>query len=93
MKLYPFYGLDVLNFGNGCQTEMREETTTLGLYWSAGKDVLRYNIHLLLLCQITKRTVLSDISRIFDPSRLLSPSIIKAKIILQKLWAEKIVVG
>lgn len=34
----------------------------------------------------TKRTVLSDISKLFDPLGWLSPCIIMAKIFMQKLW-------
>lgn len=68
----------------------KDETKTLGLYWSSSKDVLMYKIQASSISRITKRTVLSDISRIFDPLGLLSPVIICAKIILQQLWAEKL---
>nr|CAI5856921.1 unnamed protein product [Callosobruchus analis] len=39
---------------------------------------------------ITKRSILSVISQLFDPMGLISPCVIIAKIILQKLWLEKI---
>ncbi|KAJ8975109.1 hypothetical protein NQ317_017877 [Molorchus minor] len=68
----------------------KEETKTLGLYWSSNQDVLMYNITSSIYPTITKRTVLSDIARIFDPLGLLGPTIIKAKILLQKLWAERL---
>ncbi|KAJ8982292.1 hypothetical protein NQ317_008021 [Molorchus minor] len=68
----------------------KEEIKIPGLYWSSNQDVLIYNITSSIYPTITKRTVLSDIARIFDPLGLLGPTIIKAKILLQKLWAEQL---
>nr|XP_037871813.1 uncharacterized protein LOC119629588 isoform X2 [Bombyx mori] len=39
---------------------------------------------------ITKRSILSNVSQIFDPLGLLSPVIIVAKVLLQQLWLLKI---
>ncbi|KAK9694485.1 Pao retrotransposon peptidase [Popillia japonica] len=39
---------------------------------------------------ITKRTILSEISQIFDPLGLLSPCTLSAKVLLQMLWMEKL---
>ncbi|GFQ76069.1 integrase catalytic domain-containing protein [Trichonephila clavata] len=39
---------------------------------------------------ITKRTVLSFISKLYDPLGLLQPIIIKAKMMIQKSWLLKI---
>lgn len=36
---------------------------------------------------VSTRAILSDIAKIFDPLGLLGPSIIVAKITVQKLWA------
>jgi len=58
----------------------------LGLYWHPGKDILTYNIGLAANPDCTKRQVLSDVSRIFDPLGLLAPIVIQFKIIFQKLW-------
>ena len=38
----------------------------------------------------TKRQLTSDIAKIFDVLGCFSPSIIKAKILLQRLWEQKI---
>ncbi|XP_025263150.1 uncharacterized protein LOC112637495 [Camponotus floridanus] len=40
--------------------------------------------------KITKRAILSTIAKLFDPLELLSPVIIKAKIIIQELWSVKL---
>lgn len=70
-------------------TAGEEEIKTLGLLWTPNRDTFQYqvntrqaNINVL----ITKRTVLSIVSQIFDPLGLVGPATIKAKIILQKLW-------
>ncbi|XP_044597973.1 uncharacterized protein LOC123274432 [Cotesia glomerata] len=64
---------------------------TLGLQWDASKDVIEYKIREPILSdKVTKRTILSSIAKIFDPLGLLSPIIVKAKIIMQQLWDDKV---
>ncbi|XP_044312576.1 uncharacterized protein LOC123037144 [Drosophila rhopaloa] len=58
----------------------------LGLYWHPGKDILTYKAGLAKNPDCTKRQVLSDVSRIFDPLGLLAPIVIQFKILFQKLW-------
>nr|CAI5847193.1 unnamed protein product [Callosobruchus analis] len=66
-------------------------TKTLGLYWAVSKDMLNYCIKLSTsLTLVTKRTILSEISRIFDPLGLISPCVILVKILLQELWMLKL---
>lgn len=68
-----------------------ENTKTLGLIWHYQTDNLTYSISEFSKNQIiTKRTILATIAQIFDPLGLLSPCTITAKIILQKLWLEKL---
>lgn len=63
---------------------------TLGLLWSASCDQLKFSVSLSTSCAITKRTILSEISQIFDILGLVSPCIIRAKMLLQSIWLEKI---
>ncbi|XP_065361988.1 uncharacterized protein LOC135955564 [Calliphora vicina] len=63
----------------------------LGLIWSTGRDLFTFKLednfgHL----PTTKRNILSISSRLFDPLGLLSPIIIRAKILLQELWKRKL---
>lgn len=59
--------------------------------WSPESDHLLYSITSDLLPKtITKRSILSGIAQIFDPLGLLSASVIKVKILLQRLWLEKL---
>lgn len=64
-----------------------ESLKTLGLQWNSHNDVLQYSIltH-ITTSRITKRTILSSISQIFDPLGLIGPVVILAKILMQRLW-------
>ncbi|XP_043263812.1 uncharacterized protein LOC122404025 [Colletes gigas] len=60
---------------------------TLGLYWSQVHDTLGYTVKRHEpLRQVTKRAILSRVAQLFDPLGLLGPIIVKAKILMQKLW-------
>lgn len=67
-----------------------ENAKTLGLSWCPASDHLMYCINAQSEKRISKRTILSSISQVFDPLGLLSPCIIMAKMLLQKVWLEKI---
>ncbi|XP_012228825.2 uncharacterized protein [Linepithema humile] len=68
-----------------------ESVSTLGLQWHSVNDVLQYDVkHRTPAEIITKRTILSSISRIFDPLGLLGPVTVTAKIFMQHLWQLKI---
>lgn len=63
---------------------------TLGVLWQVDQDVLKYSVILPVDIKPTKRNILSVISRIFDPLGLIGPIVIRAKMILQKIWMEKL---
>lgn len=67
-----------------------EKAKTLGLTWICDSDCFGFNIQGAISNRITKRTVLSAIGQIFDPLGLLSACIIIAKILLQRLWQNKL---
>lgn len=69
-----------------------KDIKALGVFWSPSDDTLKYstNFNTNLKGRITKRFILSIISQIFDPLGLLAPVNMRAKLILQKLWREKI---
>lgn len=65
----------------------QETNKTLGLGWSAQNDQFNFKFNMSPLSEkITKRSLLSDVSRIFDPIGWLSPVTIKLKILFQKVW-------
>ncbi|CAK1600398.1 unnamed protein product [Parnassius mnemosyne] len=63
----------------------------LGLSWNIEKDILEYNVNLPTPSEIiTKRVILAEIQRLFDPLGWLTPTLLPAKIIMQKLWLKKV---
>lgn len=64
-----------------------EVTKILGLTWNACDDCFQYSLEFTpISAPVTKRKIISDISRLFDPLGWLAPSIILAKMFIQKLW-------
>ncbi|KAH9643960.1 hypothetical protein HF086_004221 [Spodoptera exigua] len=64
-----------------------ESSNTLGLGWSPSSDQLHFPIKPLTVYEkLTKRIIMSNSLKIFDPLGLLSPCIIIPKMMLQKLW-------
>ena len=59
---------------------------TLGLMWDFHKDLWSINIPEFIVDKATKRTVLSDIARIFDPLGFISPISILGRILVQECW-------
>ncbi|XP_062558038.1 uncharacterized protein LOC134222909 [Armigeres subalbatus] len=60
---------------------------TLGLTWEPSTDCFRFSSpEWDESAEITKRSALSDASRLFDPLGLVGPVIVQAKIFLQELW-------
>lgn len=70
--------------------EESQAIKTLGLNWNPINDFFYFQVHLQPVSKITKRHILSDVSRLFDPLGLLSPALIPAKIIFQELWLLKL---
>ncbi|XP_076375571.1 uncharacterized protein LOC143258910 [Megalopta genalis] len=64
---------------------------TLGVAWNSLEDSIVYSVTPIAVdTRVTKRTILSNIAKIFDPLGLLGPVIITAKLIMQKLWQIKL---
>ncbi|XP_052744116.1 uncharacterized protein LOC128199280 [Bicyclus anynana] len=68
-----------------------ESSSTLGLGWNPTSDTFNFPIQnpSYKNC-LTKRLILSSSFKIFDPLGLLSPCIIKPKMIMQLLWLKKV---
>ncbi|XP_061705654.1 uncharacterized protein LOC133516653 [Cydia pomonella] len=59
----------------------------LGLTWNRSRDEFQYSVKLPpLSAPVTKRKIISDVSRLFDPLGWIAPCVIKAKIFIQRLW-------
>lgn len=59
---------------------------TLGIFWSPLTDSFSFQVNLPPVTTLTKRSLLSDSSKLFDPFGWISPTIILIKVLFQKLW-------
>ena len=67
----------------------REGVKTLGVSWNPGSDTINFKVKLTKTKLHTKREILSNISRLFDPLGLASVVTIKSRIALQEIWKMK----
>ncbi|XP_025419482.1 uncharacterized protein LOC112689831 [Sipha flava] len=65
--------------------DMSSELKVLGLKWDPSFDTFSFKTY-PSSSQVTKRSVLSDIARVFDPLGLLSPLTFFTKHVMQQLW-------
>ena len=63
----------------------------LGVEWSATSDLFRLTVSSFpQVDTLTKRVLISSIARIFDVLGWYAPSVIKVKILFQRLWEERV---
>lgn len=70
-----------------CQNKLLK---TLGLNWDQSSDHICYDINFTHKGVVSKRNILKTISKLFDPLGLVLPFTLQAKIMLQKLWLNKL---
>lgn len=58
----------------------------LGINWNPSNDCFSYKVKPDSYCIETKRKLLSEISKIYDPLGWISPVVVAVKILIQKLW-------
>lgn len=71
----------------GYNFDKNGDTKALGLIWNCLTDNFKFEIKVAPPEKTTKRSILSQIAKIFDPLGLIGPVTITAKILLQQLWA------
>ncbi|GFQ97087.1 uncharacterized protein TNCT_650501 [Trichonephila clavata] len=69
--------------------DSNESSKVLGLFWNSSNDTFGFQPSLELTSPLTKRRILSESSKLFDPLGLLSPCTVFMKIFYQKLWLTK----
>ena len=65
----------------------------LGLYWNTCEDKICFipkPLHSPINSVVTKRSILQDSSRVYDPLGILSPVTIRAKLLMQELWQHSV---
>ncbi|XP_076549276.1 uncharacterized protein LOC143308232 [Osmia lignaria lignaria] len=78
--------------GESKSINLDESVKTLGVQWNPHQDEFRFTTSDFegLSREVTKRAVLSNIARLFDPLGWLAPITIGAKILMQDLWILKV---
>lgn len=72
---------------NEVTVKLGETTKILGLWWNTATDTFHYRVKIDHERErITKRNILSRIAEIYDPLGWIGPLVVRAKIILQRLW-------
>ncbi|XP_056647279.1 uncharacterized protein LOC130451945 [Diorhabda sublineata] len=68
-----------------------DQSKALGLVWNSQSDTLHISTDSIQIenNNFTKRGILSVIAQLFDSLGLVGPVIVKAKVIMQKLWQHK----
>ena len=59
---------------------------TLGILWISTDDVFTFKSDCVIKFQPTKRNFLKRVVTLFDPLGMLSPFIIRAKVLMQEIW-------
>ena len=65
-------------------------TRTLGMKWNLRKDSFCFEVKVNLDVKPTRRVILSNVATVFDPFQLLGPIMLPARLLFQKLCAEKL---
>ena len=78
-------------FNLDCVIKEKPVQKTLGIIWDSQRDILSYTVGVKDARNVsTKRQLLSEISKIFDPLGLLGPVGLYAKVLIQDCWKAKI---
>lgn len=101
VKILELHGLELAkwnsNYGNinntqddEIQFKMAEDdvTKTLGMSWKSKTDMFCFRFQLPKVVAPTKRSILSVVAKIYDLLGLLSPIVVRAKILLQEMWVQ-----
>jgi len=73
------------------EIQKEDAVKSLGLHWKPAEDEFRfYGFMKVNTSKTTKRVILSDLNKVFDPLGFLVPVLIKGKIFIQQIWQLKI---
>lgn len=72
------------------ENESIPHVSTLGMSWFFQSDMLGFKFKLEDELCLTKRSIFSEMSRIYDPLGLLSPITIANKILMKEIWDENL---
>ena len=78
--------MDGENTSETDESERKFEEKVLGTVWNHRDDVFGFKVNPPEINNLTKRTILSQAARIYDPLGAVAGFLIRAKIGMQKLW-------
>jgi hypothetical protein len=73
--------------------DKEDSVSTLGLLWNPVSDRFQVKCHITSTAKVhttTERSILSTVASVFGPLGLIIQFIISCKILLQKLWQQKL---
>lgn len=79
--------IPVADHGTFLNIGSNEVLKTLGMIWEPKEDRFSYFYEPGSCEKLTRRIILSEISRLFDPLGLIQPVMIRAKLFMQRLYA------
>ncbi|XP_044591989.1 uncharacterized protein LOC123270116 [Cotesia glomerata] len=84
---HPSLSDNASNCGGSMSKSLDSDTTskTLGIHWRPSSDTLCYSVK-ISDSKATKRAILLESAKLFDPLGLLGPVIVYAKIMMQLCW-------
>lgn len=71
------------------EPEGETDSKVLGIMWSSREDHFSFKIRDIDTTVITKRIILSNTAKLYDPLGWISPYVIRAKMLMQSLWLIK----
>lgn len=70
--------------------DQEEVRSVLGAYWCPTTDEIQFKFHSeRSSIATTKRTITGEVARIFDPTGLLAPMIVRGKLFIREMWLNK----
>ncbi|XP_055528110.1 uncharacterized protein LOC129720646 [Wyeomyia smithii] len=62
----------------------------LGMFWDTRADMFGFRADINMSARTTKRNVLSEVQKIFDPLGIISPIVLHGKLTMQDIWSVKL---
>lgn len=83
--------IDPNSHGLACPKSLDNDDSLkiLGMFWNPAIDQFQFQVRTDKTIPNTKRSILSTIAKLFDPLGWVTPVVITAKILMQRLWLSK----
>lgn len=82
---------ELLQKNEDCCADAGGTVGVLGLEWNMQEDNIVFHVKPIKGTALTKRTIVAEISKIFDPLGFLLPVTIRGRIMIQELWKKSLV--